>query len=191
MHHSMMKRPWLSPNSTSEGVRSGNRRRLSDFFRGSSILESEQDRGRRIRSRKESRLALERHPLNGNLRVCYQKARVSVLRSPSSTRSVIDPSASPGHGTSPLSGITFEYPQQTCSRMVLGRMAGSPNPRGLVTHSRPQSAPNSTTGPIWPSRRKSSRTRTLRARTKAIRKRVLLCSVFGSMLALILTVCMK
>ena len=188
--HPMTELPWLSSNSASESFRSNGRKRFSDFFHGSSTLESEQARGRRKPSRKGSRLALQRHPLNGDLQVCYQKPRVSVLRSPSSTRSVIDPTSSPGNGTRPLSGITSEYTQRTYPSFRSGRIAGYSGLRGPSTHSGQHRAPSSTNVPLWRSCGKSSRACTPRSRSKAIRKRAVICGVSGSILTLILTVCM-
>ena len=178
-----MELPWLSSNSVTGGFQSESRRRFSGFFYGSSTLESEQAKSRRVQSRKGHRLALQRHPLNGNLRVCYQKARLSLLRSPSSTRSMIDPSSSPGNGTQPLSGTAFGYPRQTHSSIISGRLTRSSNHRGERIHSRQHGSPNSTSTPLW-------RSCTPRSRSKAIRKRAMLCLVSGSILTLTLAVCM-
>ena len=166
-----------------EGTRSAIRNRLSAFFNGRSeprtILPTiRPTSGHKLRSHRREQLQLDLSQLN---------LSVPSLRSPNSTRSIIDPRSSSTHNRHSAAPMPLEAssprPSQAYSSVTLrpatNELANDPFASIAVTEDSP--APKR--------RNRRQRRRFPYIRNKALRRKAITCVVSGSLLALILIIC--
>ena len=171
-------------------LRSAARKRFSEFFHGTSSVGQHHSRGRSVHIRKPSRSGLRCHPPNGGLHGMRQlNTSVSAPpRSPTSIRSVIDPSSSPPSVGTPLSATAFD--QSRWDPPTQAPALEPPTVRRDLGLASSQQAVRSSRVPKWHDWRKISKGCLPTFKNKAVQRKFLTCVIFGCILILILIICM-
>ena len=178
----------LHPSSRGGYLRARNR--MSAFFHGTSVITARAV-GPFSRGRKPLRNAA-RQPIHIRLETQLLNTSAPVLRSPTSTRSLIDPSSSPANSVRPATSGTFER----FSEILSPEPVHNPQTNSNTTA---ESVVPSAEGPVEHEQTNHRRVRQLKQRTKenclslirdrAIRSKLINCAVSGFALALMLTIC--
>ena len=181
-----MQIPWDQSEGMAD-LRSAARKRYSEFFHGTSSVGRHHSRGRSVHNRKPSRSGLRCHPPNGGVDLRQLHTSISGSRSPTSIRSVIDPSSSPPSFRTPLPPAALDQPQGnsparafTLGRPVTQKDVKLSKHRQFLNYLRSQNRYH---------RRKLNNGCFPTFNSQAAQKKFINCMIFGSILILILVIC--
>ena len=169
-------------------LRSAAHKRYSEFFHGTSSIGRHHSKARGSHNRKTLRSGLRCHPPDGGIDVRQLHTNISAPRSPTSIRSLIDPSSlTPSVGT-PLSAVALSQPQGTSrvhglaiDRPATTQIVKVAKPRKVVSYLRTR----------WDRQSKMSRGLLPTFKNKAAQKKFIKCTIFGALLVLILVICIS
>ena len=176
----------LNGEATSRGTstsRSWARHRLSSFFHGDSIITNVRKGSHTRKAGSTSERSSQRQ----------SGQNVSGLRSPTSTRSLIDPSASPISGTRSISPATFERVRRNSQRPVATHHRPQEEATGVARAERHLSRALSHPGHVRPLiyARKEKRRWTCfpKVYNPEVRRRAIGCVLSGGILVILLSIC--
>ena len=185
-----MQLPWTRPEvptpSSPSGQRSAMRNRLSAFFHGSSVVADESP-SERQQSCRMFRNKQSHFTHSSNLEMSSLNRNTPAPRSPSSTRSLIDPTSSPANSARPFSNATYEQFSGNPFSPAPAHLAGSPR---TMPYSEPMVRHHTSRrhrrNPRWRTKNSSGR---VYFRNKSMHQTVFKCIISGGLLAATLIVC--
>ena len=192
-----MQLPWITsepPSSSassqhSSSTRSAVRNRLSALFHGSSVIGDKTHSPRQQSSNMARHKARTRELPRFETRSSFH-LNAPAPRSPSSTRSLIDPASSPANSARPFSNATYDQFSGNPFSPAPAHIAGSPRTDIESGMSIPQNRNGRRRrGPRWRPKHSSGKVYLPIMKNKGMRERVFKCIVSGGVLAITLIVC--
>ena len=185
-----MQLPWTRPEVPTplshSSQRSAMRNRLSAFFHGSSVVADESP-SERQQSCRMFRNKQSHFTHSSNLEMSSLNRNTPAPRSPSSTRSLIDPTSSPANSARPFSNATYEQfsgnPFSPASAHLAGSPRTMPYSEPMVRH---HTSRRHRRNPRWRTKNSSGR---VYFRNKSMHQTVFKCIISGGLLAATLIVC--
>ena len=182
-----MQISWPSLHMPNTDFRSTANKRFSQFFHGTSYLGSYGSKNHR--SRKGSRIRSQILPLRSRVQRNSLDQNPSGSRSPTSIRSIIDPTSSPSSSSRPPPAVVFG-PIQSNSASTVQLQDWERNAiHRSEARARQRPEMDRRYYLHWPSRSSCKKGWLSNIKDKTVRKWVITCIVFGAILALMFIIC--